>query len=750
MLFSCVAFGQYKTRDSIKVVDNKIEQAEQRVNTTISNQSVYFSNRESEYLLNAGVYGDSADIIGYDQSGMSIGQPTSRPFDYFLQRSQLYQALLAEIQLIKDSLNALSAFVWGSGGVPSYTPVYTLNYSPTQQFYNTTLTEDSTKTLYIKNTGTGQLKITAIIYEAINTDRTLAFSYQLLNRVNGARQDTIWAGDSLKLNITYTPYDFGNEDAWRLLITSNGGAQDTINLYGSGQPAITPSMIIYMPADLTTSGDSLGTLAELQAKIDNDEILPGASIRFEKGGVWTVRGTDSCGLNLTSLSGTADSFIIFESYGTGTNKPRFDFTGTNDMFEIHNAKYLRFDGLAWWNSGTWSRTTSPRFAIACMDARTTSDTIKYIEINNCLINNVGGGFYINSNAMVRNISFLKDSIINTRNVPAIGSGDGQGCGINIRRYNSVGYQDTVTVDSCVFVNNGGSGDTGGNEHGIYFGASNKNLTVTNSTFSESPTNGGGGVTLAGGSNITIANNTFTNLVKGVIITPAQANSGRIDSVFVYNNSFTSTSSSSYAGVDINALTAYTNNLTNYVKIYNNLFYNLNTAAGVNVENIDSLSNVLIANNSFINCYGSVGAFRHKYSRPNYASNNRILNNIFFNNVNDAPLLYFQGKGISDVQSDWTTINYNLYYKTAGTTYFNVNETKYTSVAGFVTASPYEDNGVLSNPLFVDVDNRDYRLSITSPKDNGTNLTSDGITTDFEGDGRPYNTVFDIGYDEYEP
>lgn len=545
---------------------------------------------------------------------------------------------------------------------------------------------------------------------------------------------------------TYYYIDFRARDN-----NSNWSAwSDTVGIYTPAEvipaPTFTPSMIVYMPKDLTSSGDSLGSLAELQAMIDNDEILPGASIRFECGGTWTVRGTDSCGLNLTSLSGKADSFITFESYGTG-DKPRFDFTGTNDMFEIHKAKYLKFDGLAWWNSGTWSRTTSPRYAIACMDALTTSDTIKYIEVNNCLINNVGGGFYINTNAMIHNISFNKDSIINTRNSPAVGSGDGAGCGINIRRYVGVGYQDTVIVDSCVFVNNGGTGDTGGNEHGIYFGSSNKNLTVTNSSFSEDPINGGGGVNLAGGVNITIANNTFTNLVKGVIITPAQANSGRIDSVFIYNNSFTSTSSSSYAGVDINAL-SYTNNLTNYVKIYNNLFYDFGAGAGINVENIDSLSNVLIVNNNFINCYGSAGAFRHKFSRPNYTSNNRILNNIFYNDVNDAPLLYFYSKSLSDVESDWSGINYNLYYKTAGTTYFNVNETKYTSVASFVTASPYEDNGLQLNPHFTDVDDGDYHLTGSSPLGYGYNLTSEGITVDFEGQLRII--PFDMGYDEYAP
>lgn len=340
ILFSCVAFGQYKTRDSVNALGGEIDDVKDSYNqnfeevyNAISANYSYFLNRESEYLLNAQVYGDSGDVIGYDQSGMSIGQPTSRPFDYFLQHSQLYQALLTEIQLIKDSLNALSAFVWGSGGVPSYTPVYTLNYSPTQQFYNTTLTEDSTKTIYIKNTGTGQLKITAIVYEAINTGRVLAFSHQLLNRVNGARQDTIWAGDSLKLNIIYIPYDVGNEDAWRMLISSNGGAQDTINVYGSGLATTLPN-VLYVS---TTGNDSYpGTID-----------LPIKTVTRANAIMDTTSVFDSClfkgGESFYDYEIVAKSNKVYGSYGTGNASiyysPRAAYVRAKDNVVIRNLNF---------------------------------------------------------------------------------------------------------------------------------------------------------------------------------------------------------------------------------------------------------------------------------------------------------------------------------------------------------------------------------------------------------------------------
>jgi hypothetical protein len=51
--------------------------------------------------------------------------------------------------------------------------------------------------------------------------------------------------------------------------------------------------------------------------------------------------------------------------------------------------------------------------------------------------------------------------------------------------------------------------------------------------------------------------------------------------------------------------------------------------------------------------------------------------------------------------------------------------------------------------FKDAANKDFHLVAGSPAiDKGMDLTSVGVTTDIDGDARPYNKIFDIGADEY--
>ena len=252
LLLSVAVLGQNKIQaDSIKYGTEKVRDVES--NYTLTSNALHYSLNNlwwyvQDYLDNyllfkTEITKDTGYVIGYLNPGNTDkAYPVSAHIDEFLNNFSIsFNALKNEVALLRDSLNALSAYVYGSGGVPTYTPVYTLNYSPTQQFYNTTT--DSARVVYIKNTGTGQLLVTNISYEIINTGRTLPFSHYLSNRTTGLSQDTIWSGDSLKLTITYTPYDVGNEDGWRMLISSNGGAQDTVDLYGSGAETSIPNIL---------------------------------------------------------------------------------------------------------------------------------------------------------------------------------------------------------------------------------------------------------------------------------------------------------------------------------------------------------------------------------------------------------------------------------------------------------------------------------------------------------------------------
>lgn len=329
--------------DSIKFATEKVRDVESDL-SLVGNSLFYSVNDlwawvmeiyENEMLYRTNLTLDTGYVIGYLNPGAGDkAYPYSAHIDKFLKDySILYNSLEARVKLLEDSLNALSNYVYGSGGVPIYTPVYTLNYSPVQQFYNTTLSLDSAKVLYIKNTGTGQLLITDISYAPINEGRVLNFEHRLTNRTSGLSQDTIWAGDSLKLTITYTPYDFGNEDAWRMLISSNGGAQDTINLYGSGLETSLPN-VLYVS---TTGNDSYpGTID-----------LPIKTVARANAIMDTTSVFDSClfkgGESFYGAEIVAKSNKVYGSYGTGNASiyfaPRAAYVRAKDNVVIRNLNF---------------------------------------------------------------------------------------------------------------------------------------------------------------------------------------------------------------------------------------------------------------------------------------------------------------------------------------------------------------------------------------------------------------------------
>ena len=77
-------------------------------------------------------------------------------------------------------------------------------------------------------------------------------------------------------------------------------------------------------------------------------------------------------------------------------------------------------------------------------------------------------------------------------------------------------------------------------------------------------------------------------------------------------------------------------------------------------------------------------------------------------------------------------DYNLFFS-------NLTNTLGVSVTGGT-------HNVIGEPKFMDVAHDNYHLRAGSPAiDQGMNL---GIFIDYDGDPRPYNSGFDIGFDEY--
>ncbi len=120
-----------------------------------------------------------------------------------------------------------------------------------------------------------------------------------------------------------------------------------------------------------------------------------------------------------------------------------------------------------------------------------------------------------------------------------------------------------------------------------------------------------------------------------------------------------------------------------------------------------------------------------------ASNITIKNNIFKDPANGV---------FMDISSATTghVIDYNLYN---GTGVWRIGGAQYSTLASL--PSPYEDNGLMGNPGFVNEAGNDFRYTASSAAINrGTDLSSRGVRDDYAGTSRPQGAAFDIGAYEY--
>jgi parallel beta-helix repeat protein len=151
------------------------------------------------------------------------------------------------------------------------------------------------------------------------------------------------------------------------------------------------------------------------------------------------------------------------------------------------------------------------------------------------------------------------------------------------------------------------------------------------------------------------------------------------------------------------------------------------------------TNNLIANNTFVN-NGGAGVLLWQ-TNGGAVSNNRIYNNIFYNNCQTcasavhAVELYF-------VDRTGNEINNNLFFSAASGP-VPIKET------GPISPNCYtESNNLNAIPLFVNVSAENFRLQSSSPAiDRGFNLLP-SVLTDFDGTPRPRGAGFDIGAFEF--
>lgn len=131
------------------------------------------------------------------------------------------------------------------------------------------------------------------------------------------------------------------------------------------------------------------------------------------------------------------------------------------------------------------------------------------------------------------------------------------------------------------------------------------------------------------------------------------------------------------------------------------------------------------------------------------ANKGVTVEILNNTLVDIPrvALLIEGGQILDLH-----IYNNLFYNTGQIVYRNAGTGTMADYNGWFSATeriegPHDIVGS-GDPGFVDATNDDYHLTADSPaRDAGTDV---GVTTDFEGDPRPFGDLPDIGADEYAP
>ncbi|CAB4192557.1 Right handed beta helix region [uncultured Caudovirales phage] len=197
-----------------------------------------------------------------------------------------------------------------------------------------------------------------------------------------------------------------------------------------------------------------------------------------------------------------------------------------------------------------------------------------------------------------------------------------------------------------------------------------------------------------------------------------------NNIDIYNNRCTT---STY-GISIGVESSYNPN-SDYafsINIYNNLIYD-NTQGGISIwtesgATWEAYSNIHIVNNTIADNV-NLGIYLSPLTTAGITTGNVIRNNVLYNNVSVS---------YEEVAGSFAkfTITNNLFQ---------------TGEGGAIGTSTVTTN----SPGFVNEGARDYHLQVTSPaKDAGTSTNAPNV--DFDGNARPYNTLYDIGAFEYTP
>ena len=415
----------------------------------------------------------------------------------------------------------------------------------------------------------------------------------------------------------------------------------------------------------------------------------------------------------TNVNGTAGNYITFTHFGSDIVTIDGGSTNTQTvLWTLDNTRYIRIDGLHFANA-------MGNFSMG-INVRNGSD---HIEILNNEVYNIN--FSTNPNATVT-FNTNTNPIVFYGNHPTIPISSVVASG-NIIRNCRTGASEALTAT--------------GDVNGFTF-SGNTIHDITNI-----------GIDAAGGHAIYPANPT-TNYARN----------GTITDNLVYN---------CVSGLAV-AAGIYADGSRN-VLIEHNTVHDCGRGFEVGCEIAGSIAdNVIVRNNiTYHNREAAIGIGGYNYPSTGKVTNSQILHNTCYDNVwenpNDGDLLIEYTENctikhnlfhttnaakriiISRLNSTGLTLNYNLYYHSAGTSQVKIdwNGTIHTGFTTYKTATGKDQQSVFGNPLMVLPASQNFHLGTGSPAYNAGDpaFAPSGGEMDIDGDNRLLLGRVDIGADE---